>query len=169
MNRLVSARKLYLAGVLLVAVAMGSALYLQYEIGLAPCPLCVIQRMGFIAAALFALVAALVGRRGLARPTLGTLAVVSALGGGGVAAWHAWLLAHPPETLGCGRPFEWFSDDFPLVTWLPKLFRGDGDCLAVDWKFLGLNIPHLSALTFLVLILLLSWATAIAMRERARR
>src|SRR5262245_34979636 len=102
-----TAARLYLFAVLLVAAAMGSALYLQYGEGLVPCPLCVIQRMGFLSAALFALLAALAGR-GAARPVLGIGALACALAGASVAAWHAWLLAHPPETLGCGRPFEWF-------------------------------------------------------------
>jgi disulfide bond formation protein DsbB len=168
MRELLTARVLYGLAVVLVVVAMASALYLQYAVGLSPCPLCVIQRMGYIAAAIFALLAALAGP-GAARPALGVVALLFAVAGGGVAAWHSWLLAHPPETLGCGRPFEWFNEDFPLVTWLPKLFRGDGDCLAVDWKFLGLGVPHLSALTFLVLVVVLVWATRVALRERAAR
>lgn len=169
MTEFFSARRLFVLAVLVVVVAMGSALYLQYVVGLAPCPLCVIQRMGYIAAAIFALLAALALRGGSVRPTLGGLAVISAIAGGGVAAWHSWLLAQPPESLGCGRPFEWFSDDFPLVTWLPKLFRGDGDCLAADWNFLGLGVPHLSVLTFLALIALLVWGTLVAARERRGR
>jgi len=169
MDDLLSARRIFLLAVILVVVAMASALYLQYTVGLPPCPLCVIQRMGYIAAAIFALLAALVARGTLARPLLGMLAMISAVAGGGVAVWHAWLLAYPPESLSCGRPFEWFSDDFPLVTWLPKLFRGDGDCLAVDWKFLGLGVPHLSALAFLALTALLVWATITSLHDRSRR
>jgi disulfide bond formation protein DsbB len=163
-----TAGRLYLLAVLLVAAAVGSALYLQYGEGLVPCPLCVIQRMGFLGAALFALLATLAGR-GTARPLLGIGALICALAGAGVAAWHAWLLAHPPETLGCGRPFEWFSDDFPLVVWLPKLFRGDGDCLDIHWTLFGLGVPHLAGIAFIGLIALLILATAAAFRERARR
>jgi disulfide bond formation protein DsbB len=162
-----SARSLYLLALALVAAAMGAALYLQYVVGLVPCPLCVIQRMGAISAAIFAVLAALAGFRSLPRLAFGFIAIALAVAGGAVAVWHAWLLAHPPESLGCGRPFEWFNDDFPLVTWLPKLFRGDGDCLAVDWTFLGLGVPHLSALTFLALLALLIWATVTAARDRA--
>jgi protein dithiol:quinone oxidoreductase len=163
-----TAFRLYMLSVLLVAAAMGSALYLQYAVGLLPCPLCVIQRMGFLSAALFALLAALVGA-GTARPVLGVLGLLCALAGASVAAWHAWLLAHPPETLGCGRPFEWFSDDFPLVVWLPKLFKGDGDCLDIHWTFFGLGVPHLAGLAYIALIALLILATVAAMRERTRR
>ena len=169
MRELLSPRRLYVLAVVLVVVAIVSALYLQYAVGLAPCPLCVIQRMGYIAAAIFAVLAAIAAAGSASRALLGTVATAFAIAGGGVAAWHAWLLAHPPESLGCGRPFEWFSDDFPLVVWLPKLFRGDGDCLAVDWTFLGLAVPHLSVLTFAVLIALLVWATVATLRERTRR
>ncbi len=163
-----TAGRLFVLSVLLVAAAMGSALYLQYVEGLVPCPLCSLQRMGFLAAAFFALLAALAGR-GLARPILGLVALVAAIAGAGVAAWHAWLLAHPPEVLGCGRPFEWFSDDFPLIVWLPKLFKGDGDCLDVHWTLFGLGVPHLAGIAYLGLIALLVLATRAAFRERGRR
>jgi disulfide bond formation protein DsbB len=169
MSELLSARRLFVLAVILVVSAITAALYLQYAVGLTPCPLCVLQRMGYIVAAIFALLSALAAPGSWLRPLLGTLAIVGSLAGGSVAAWHVWLLAHPPESLGCGRPFEWFNDDFPLITWLPRLFRGDGDCLAVDWKFFGLNVPHLSVLTFLALTALLAWATTAAWRERAQR
>ena len=168
MRESLSARSLYVAAAMLVVAAIAGALYLQYVVGLNPCPLCVIQRMASIAAAIFALLAALAAYRSWPRPLLGIFGMAFAGAGGAVAVWHAWLLKHPPESLGCGRPFEWFSDDFPLVTWLPKLFRGDGDCLAVDWTFLGLGVPHLSALTFLALLTLLIWATLVAVRDRKR-
>jgi disulfide bond formation protein DsbB len=167
MNNVFSARALFAGAVALVLIAIGSALYLQYKVGIAPCPLCVIQRMGFIAAAILAAAAAIVGRGTVARIVLGAVAVLASLAGAGVSAWHVWLLKHPPETLGCGRPFEWFSEDFPLVVWLPKLFRGDGDCLAVDWTFFGLAVPHLAGLTYIALTVLLVWGTRAALKERA--
>lgn len=164
----VSAARLYLLAVALVFAAIGSALYLQYVEGLVPCPLCSLQRMGFILAAIFALLAAWAGR-GIARIVLGVLSLDAALAGFGVAAWHAWLLAHPPEVLGCGRPFEWFSEDFPLVVWLPKLFRGDGDCLDVHWTLFGLGVPHLAGIAYIALIALLIVAVVVSLRERRAR
>lgn len=163
-----TAARLYLLAIALVVAAMGAALYLQYAVGLLPCPLCVMQRVGFIAAAIFTLLALFAGR-GAARPMLGIVALLCALAGASVAVWHAWLLAHPPETLGCGRPFEWFNDDFPLVVWLPKLFRGDGDCLDVSWNLFGLGVPHLAGIAYAGLIVLLVLATRAALRERGRR
>ena len=50
-------------GFLLIAAAcagaMGFALFAQYQLGLEPCPLCIFQRIGVIAAGVIALLAAL--------------------------------------------------------------------------------------------------------------
>lgn len=132
---------------------MAGALYFQHVLGLAPCPLCVLQRVAIIGVGLAAALGLLVaGAR--AQLLAATLAIVLAVVGGGIAAWHSWILAFPPESMTCGRPFQWFHEDFPLVQWLPKLFRGDGDCLAVDWTLLGLAIPHLSLLAFVALLVM---------------
>lgn len=160
------ARNLFLGAVLLVAASMAAALYLQHVVGLAPCPLCVLQRIGILAAGFFALLAALAGRGSVLRLTLAGAAIASALAGGGVAVWHTWLLAHPPQQLGCGRPFEWFHEDFPLAVWLPRLFRGDGDCLAVEWSLFGLTVPHWSLAAHLSVLALLVCGLAAARREQ---
>jgi len=162
-----TSRRLLAAAIALVAVAVAAALYLQHVVGVKPCPLCVLQRMGFIAAAVLALVALVVPGTWL-RVLFCSLSLLAALAGGGVATWHTWLLAHPPESLGCGRPFEWFDDDFPLVTWLPRRFRGEGDCLAVDWTFLGLGVPHLSLISYVAALVLLAVATKKAWTEARR-
>jgi disulfide bond formation protein DsbB len=162
---LATPRRLFTAAVLLVVGAMGAGLYAQYGIGLEPCPLCVLQRVGFVAAGLLALVAALFAHRAV-QLAFGSLALLAALAGGAVAVWHAWLTLYPPESFSCGRPFEWFSDDFPLAVWLPKLFRGAGDCLHQDWTLLGLSIPQWSIALFAGLLLLLGGAVRLAARRR---
>lgn len=147
------------------AVAMACALYLQHVVGLKPCPLCVIQRMALILAGVIALAGALLARgRGAQRGFMGASALAAALGAG-VAAWHVWILFDPPHSMSCGRPFQWFHDEFPLTTWLPRLFRGDGDCLSTDWSLFGLGIPHWSLVGFgVVLVLLVLGARATSAR-----
>jgi disulfide bond formation protein DsbB len=135
--------------------AMAAGLYLQHVVGLAPCPLCVLQRMGFIACGLIAGGGALFARRARSLKLVALTAGIAALAGLGVAIWHTYLIWSPPASMSCGRPFEWFNDEFPLIVWLPKIFRGDGDCLAVDWTLLGLNIPQWSVVVFAGLLALL--------------
>jgi protein dithiol:quinone oxidoreductase len=138
--------------------AMAAGLYLQHVVGLAPCPLCVLQRIGFIACGLIAGGGALLARRARSLKLVAFAASLAALAGLGVAAWHNYLIWFPPQSMSCGRPFEWFNDDFPLIVWLPKIFRGDGDCMAVDWTLLGLNIPQWSVVAFVGLLALLAVA-----------
>ncbi len=145
--------------VAIVVLSMAGALFFQHVLHLEPCPLCVLQRVAIIGVGVFALLGLLApGSRSLL--VAATLATASALAGAGVAGWHSWILKFPPESMACGRPFEWFHEDFPLATWLPKLFAGEGDCLKLDWTFLGLAIPNLALIAFVLLIV----ATALVLR-----
>ena len=149
--RRASPRALLALMVAFVVLSMAGGLFFQHVLMLQPCPLCVIQRVAIIGVGLFAAIGVVLpGARGQLVAAL--LATLSALGGAGVASWHSWILVYPPESMSCGRPFEWFHKDFPLETWLPKLFAGHGDCLKVDWTFLGLAIPNLSLIAFTMLI-----------------
>jgi disulfide bond formation protein DsbB len=150
-------------------VAMAVALYLQHVVGLKPCPLCVLQRIALMLAGAVALAGALFARsRGAQLGCIGTSAA-AALAGAGVAVWHVWILAYPPESMSCGRPFEWFHEDFPLAVWLPRLFRGDGDCLSTDWSLLGLGIPHWSLVGFVIVLALLALGARSALRSAPAR
>jgi disulfide bond formation protein DsbB len=147
-------------------VAMGVALYLQYGLGLKPCPLCVLQRIALILAGVIALAGALFASGRGAQLAFLSIAALATLAGAGVAIWHVWILVYPPESMSCGRPFEWFHDDFPLALWLPRLFRGDGDCLSTEWSLLGLGIPHWSLVGFVIVLALLGLGARAAARRR---
>jgi disulfide bond formation protein DsbB len=152
--------------VAVVVLSMAGALYFQYVLELDPCPLCVLQRIAIIAAGIAAALGLLAGAA-LGQLVAGAFALLFSLLGAGVAGWHSWLLAAPrDESLSCGRPFEWFHEDFPLVVWLPKLFSGKGDCFSVDWTLFGLTIPHLALIAFVILIALAVLATRAAWRRR---
>ena len=149
--RRASPRALLALMVAFVVLSMAGGLFFQHVLMLQPCPLCVIQRVAIIGVGLFAAIGVVLpGARGQLVAAL--LATLSALGGASVASWHSWILVFPPESMSCGRPFEWFHEDFPLATWLPKLFAGEGDCLKVDGTFLGLAIPNMSLIAFVLLI-----------------
>lgn len=142
-----SARALWalLAVVCLGLVAI--AVVLQLTKALEPCPLCILQRYGFLAAALFATLAAATAQRRL-QWTGGVLTLGALLAGGGVAVYHTWMLAHP-ETSTCSfRLFRLVNDSMLADAW-PLMFRGAGDCLAADWTLLGLTMPHWSLISFI--------------------
>ncbi|MGQ9724092.1 MAG: disulfide bond formation protein B [Tepidimonas sp.] len=142
-------RAVMVALVLWCAALLGFGLYLQHAVGLEPCPMCIVQRYVLIAVALTTAVAGLVGA-GWRRP-LAWLAGVLAIAGAAVAARQSWLQWYPPEILSCGRDLFGMIASFPLQRAIPMIFRGSGDCTAIDWTFLGLTIANWSFLNFVAM------------------
>lgn len=123
-------------------------LYLQHAIGLEPCPMCIVQRYLFILVALAAGIGAALPAA--AARWMGGLMALLSFTGAGVAARQSWLQWFPPEVTTCGRDLFGMIESFPLRRVIPMLFRGSGDCSAVDWTFLGLTIANWSFLNFLL-------------------
>lgn len=152
-----------LVGVAAGCVAMlAFGLYLQHVVGLNPCPMCIVQRYALIGVAVVTALGALVSRRGgwVAGSALG---VALAVFGAFVAARQSWLQWYPPEVVSCGRDFYGMIATFPLERAIPMIFRGGGDCAAVDWTFLGGSIANWSFLCFVGIAVVLS---ALAWRQR---
>lgn len=138
-----------MGGIALGALALlAFGLYLQHVVGLEPCPMCIVQRYTLLIVALIAGVAALFVRRpwmlGVAMLKLIAFAAFGAF----VAARQSWLQWYPPEVATCGRDFYGMIEAFPLQRVVPMIFRGSGDCTAIDWTFLGLSIANWSFLNF---------------------
>jgi disulfide bond formation protein DsbB len=134
-------------------------LYLQHVEGLEPCPMCIMQRYVWVVMTLFALLGALTSDRA-AVWIVGIWQLALASAGAYVAARQSWLQWYPPETMSCGRDFYGIVDNFPLHQALPMIFRGSGDCSAVEWTFLGGSIANWSFVWFViadVLVLMTLW------------
>lgn len=137
-------------------------LYLQHSQGLNPCPMCIVQRYALIFVAITAGLTAASGKNSL--QVFGSFLMLAGAGFGAfVAARQSWLQWYPPEIATCGRDFYGMVEDFPLNRAIPMIFKGGGDCAAVDWKFLGGSIANWSFVIFTligVLALLLIWRRA---------
>jgi protein dithiol:quinone oxidoreductase len=120
-------------------------LYLQHVQGLEPCPMCVVQRYTLALIAVFAGLGAALGKPSAMRALAG-LAVLFAGFGAFVAARQSWLQWYPPEMPSCGRDIYGMIETFPLQRLIPMIFKGSGDCSAVDWTFLGGSIANWSFL-----------------------
>jgi disulfide bond formation protein DsbB len=159
LNRLsaLPARTLFLALFVVCAALLAFGLYLQHVVGLEPCPMCIMQRYAFIAVGLIALAGAVHGPGAAGSRLYAGLIGLVALDGGGVAARQSWMQLNPPAIPECGPGLEFMLESFPLAEALPMIFRGAGDCAAVDWSFLGLSIANWSLLCFAAVILLAGW------------
>ena len=124
-------------------------LYLQHVVGLEPCPMCIVQRYALV------LVAVLTGLASL-RPNKGwwmgwgVLALLASGFGAFVAARQSWLQWYPPEFASCGRDFYGMIENYSLSRAIPMIFRGSGDCTAIDWTFLGGSIANWSFVCFVL-------------------
>ena len=138
-------------------------LYLQHVVGLEPCPMCIVQRYAMVLVALVAGFAATRSGRGALLTSSLLLLLVSGLGAF-VAARQSWLQWYPPEVLSCGRDLYGMIENFPLQRVVPMIFKGSGDCSAVDWTFLGGSIANWSFLCFCA-IALASVVLALSLRR----
>lgn len=158
MNLLKNIRFAYLAGALACAALLGYGLWLQHVDGLEPCPLCVFQRVAFIAMGLIFLVAALHGPRRNGAIVYGVLATIAAAVGAGVAGRHVWLQNLPADQVpACGPGLQYMLEQFPLKRMIEKVLSGSGECASVDWSFLGLTIPGWAFVWFVLLGIYALW------------
>lgn len=146
-----------LALVCAIAVALlAFGLYLQHVEGLEPCPMCIVQRYALVLVALVAGLTALLRSR--TGHVIGSVAGLLVAGFGAfVAARQSWLQWYPPEVASCGRDFYGMIETFPLRRAIPMIFRGSGDCSAVDWTFLGGTIANWSFIWFVVFGVVFAW------------
>jgi disulfide bond formation protein DsbB len=116
-----------------------------------PCPLCILQRVGFIGIAVACVMAASFDPL---RKLFHGLAILAAGYGAAVAGHHVWLLFHPGASCGID-PLELWINQFQVVQDLPWLFKADGLCSAQLPAILGLQVPVWSLFWFSVLLIVL--------------
>jgi len=151
----ISPRLGYLAGFAICLSLLAFALYLQYYQYQDPCPLCILQRIAFMALMVVFLAAALHGPRRTGAFFYSALLVLISAVGGGIATRHVWLQHLPKDQVPqCGPGMSYMLDRFPLGQALEKVFRGSGECAEVGWRFLGLSIAEWSLVWFVLLAVL---------------
>jgi disulfide bond formation protein DsbB len=142
----------YLAGFLICGGLILYALYLQYYEYQDPCPLCLLQRVVYIALMVVFLLGALHGPRRTGAIVYSTLLVLVSLIGAGIAGRHVWLQHLPKDKVPeCGPGLGYILDRFPLVNALEKIFRGSGECAEAGWRLMGLSIAEWSLVWFVLL------------------
>ena len=153
----------YLAQVLACAALLGAGYYLELVEELAPCPLCIFQRIAYFGFAVVALLATLHAPRLKGRQVYSGLMLLCALAGLGVAGRQTWLQHLPTDRIpACGPDLAYMVEMYAPVDVLRRVLHGSGDCAKVDWTFLSLSIAEWSVVCFVLLIatcLIQLWST----------
>jgi len=131
-----------------------------------PCPLCIFQRVLYLALAPWALCGILYPP---ARRLWGSLIALTALGGIATAAYQSWMQLYPELATQCGygepnlieRAVDWLG-----MQW-PWLFMATGFCTSKESIF-GLTMANWSIGCFAVFLLLGLWV-GFARRFETRR
>ena len=161
----VSNRRLYLAGALFAGGLMGFGLFLQYVKHQDPCPLCMVQRLIFIAILVVFVLAALQGPKRAGERVYAALIALLSLSGVAVASRHIWIQNLPKDQLpACGPGLDYMLETMPMAKVWKELLHGSGECAEKGWTFLTLGIPEWSLLCYLALG---AWAMLIAFRKQS--
>jgi disulfide bond formation protein DsbB len=137
-----SARQGNLLGFAACAGLLAYAYYAELVLHLAPCPLCIFQRVGVFALGVVFLIAAAHDPVGWGRRVYASLLGVAALATICVAARHLYIQSLPEGSVpACGASLEFMMKIFSLSEVLVKVLTGSGECAKVTWTFLGLAMP----------------------------
>ena len=144
--------RLFYGIIFLVAGSLlGYGYYLQFVEGLNPCPLCIFQRVAYIAIIVIALIGLIHGPAKLWNTIYSSLMLICALTGAVIAGRQVWLQHLPPDRVPeCGPGLDFMLDVFPLGETLKMVFTGSGECAEVDWTFLSLSIAEWSLICFVL-------------------
>jgi disulfide bond formation protein DsbB len=142
----VSPRLVFIVPIAVGLGLVGGGIVMAQTLGLAACPLCIIQRMLYLLLAVIALPGLLLGRGG--RIGVALLLAGTAATGAFVAGYQVWIQRFAQE-VNCSANQPWWER---MVDWagerVPMLFEANGLCSDPAWKFLSLSIADWSLLIF---------------------
>ncbi len=129
------------------------AFYMQYVMGLEPCPLCQFQRACVIGMGLVFLVAGYHNPGRVGATVYALLQLV--IGGVGIAfaTRQVWLQSLPKDQVpSCGMGLSYMMESLPFTEVLRKVFEGSGECAEKGWEFLNLSIAGWTLVFFVAMI-----------------
>ena len=155
MQNYLTFKRINLFGSLLAFILVGIAVTIQTQFNLEPCPLCVTQRIVFIVIGCLFLVFSFLKPNQVIKIVHFVSILITNIVGIVFAIKHIliqskWIIV-PAE---CGIDLNYMFENFPLTEAFSLLFQGTGDCSEIDWLFLGLTLPQLALIAYIMFSIL---------------
>jgi len=123
---------------------LGFGYYLEFHDGLEPCPMCIFQRLCFMAIVVVASLGVVHGPLRVGAVVYSALIALGAAVGATIAARQVWLQHLPEDQIPeCGPGLEYMLEMYPVADVIRR---------ALDWTFLGLSIAEWSLACFALLL-----------------
>ena len=131
------------------AALLATVMFIEPFKSIEPCPMCMMQRVAFVAVGIVALLAALHNPDYLGQKAYALFLTIFAASGASVAIRQVWLQSLPEDQVpACGPGIEYMLEVFPILEALQMAIRGTGDCAKVHWQMFGIAIPGWSLIAF---------------------
>lgn len=129
------------------------AFYMEYQMALEPCPLCMLQRIVFFGVGLVSLVSALSDSEKWRR-SCAWFVVVLCCAGGALAIRHLYLQNLPADELpACLPGLSYMFEVFPWQEIMQAMVMGTGECGEVSWTLFGISIPGWTLIAFSCMVI----------------
>ena len=119
-----------------------AALYFQYMMGLAPCIMCIYQRVAIWAIFFAGIIGTFGCKFVLTRLLAYILWATGSIWGLLIAIEHVEMQSATFSLFFSCEFTPNFPSWAPLHEWLPALFEATGDCGKISWEFLGYSMPQ---------------------------
>lgn len=148
MFALLSARRFHGLVAVVAFTLLAVAFYMEYQMALEPCPLCMLQRIVFFCVGVVSLVSFLLSSERLRRWCAWKVVVLSVIGAA-LAIRHLYLQHLPEEELpACLPGLSYMFDVFPWQEIMQAMIMGTGECGDVVWTLFGISIPGWTLVAF---------------------
>ena len=145
--------------------------YFQLQLGLAPCPLCVFQRVALAGVAFFCLLGIVIRPKKILSKLLAFGVLLCSGLGLAIAGRQVWLQHLPADQVPeCGPDLSFLLDTLPIAQVLQTALTGSGSCAEVQWRWLGFSMPEWMVGIFAMMVVLaLILLASTGERRRASR
>lgn len=153
-------RLTYFFAFLCVIMMFVLAFYLEYWKGVAPCPLCILQRVVVAVLGVLFFLGSVLNLKKMGQFILGGFGFILSVTGYLLAARQVWIQHLPPnQTPDCGVSLEYMLHVLPLDQVAKKIFEGTAECSLVNWTFLDLSLAQWSLIWFAIFGAFTLWQT----------